>query len=428
MNNSNSIKIIKGNIIFTSVPEGFNITEQGFLVMRDGKVEGVYESLPDIYSGIEITDYGDKLIIPGMNDLHCHAPQFRNLGMAMDRELLPWLENYTFPEESRFKDKEYARSVYSAFIREIWKQGTTRIAVYSTVHKSAALQLMELFEKSGLGAYVGKVNMDRNCPDSIRESAEGSLADTRELLEASAGKDSLVRPIITPRFVPSCSARLLEGLGELAVEYFAPVQSHLSENKGEIEWVKELHPDSSCYGDVYDKYKLFGQTPTLMAHCVYSDEQERELMRSRGVIAVHCPTSNMNVGSGMMPVRTFLDEGIRVALGSDISGGHTCSIFKTMVYAIQISKLLWAESGKQISFLSNSETFYMATKGGGSFFGNVGSFEKGYDFDALVIDDSELSTLGYTIEQRLERFIYVGDDRHILHRYVQGKLIEEPEL
>jgi len=428
MTTSNSIKIIKGNIIFTPTPKNFTIIEQGFIVIQDGCVEGVYKSLPTMYSEIEVTDYGDKLIIPGMNDLHCHAPQFRNLGMAMDKELLPWLDNYTFPEESRFKDEEYARRVYSEFVREIWKQGTTRIAVYSTVHKSAALQLIELFENAGLGAYVGKVNMDRNCPDSIRETAEGSLADTRDLLEASAAKDSLVKPIITPRFVPSCSDRLLEGLGALALQYGVPVQSHLSENRGEIEWVKELHPDSSYYGEVYDKYGLFGQTPTLMAHCIYSNEQEMSLMRSRGVIAVHCPTSNMNVGSGMMPVRKFLDAGIRVALGSDISGGHTCSIFKTMVYAIQVSKLLWADSGKQTAFLSNSEAFYMATKGGGSFFGMVGSFEKGYDFDALIIDDSELNRFGYTLEQRLERFIYVGDDRHILHRYVQGKLIEEPAV
>lgn len=150
-------------------------------------------------------------------------------------------------------------------------------------------------------------------------------------------------------------------------------------------------------------------------------------MKKNKVTAVHCPSSNLNVGSGMMPIRKFLDNNINIGFGSDISGGHTCSLFKTMVYAIQVSKLFWANSNKKIPFLSNSEAFYIATKGGGSFFGKVGSFEKGYDFDALIIDDSSLNYYDYTIEQRLERFVYMGDDRHILHRYVCGNLIDEPK-
>lgn len=426
MNWKTSSKILKGNIIFTSSPEKFTIVKHGFIVVINGKVDGVYKDLPKEYKDCEIIDYGNRLIIPGMNDLHCHASQFKHLGMAMDKELLHWLNDYTFPEESKFQDREYGKKIYQRFIKEIWKQGTTRIAVFATVHKDATMDLMDLFIKSGLGAYVGKVNMDLNCPPFICESLENSLRDAEEIILKYGNKSSLVKPIITPRFVPSCSGELLSGLGMLCKKYNTPVQSHLSENKGEIQWVKELHPDSKYYGDVYNKCNLFGQTPTLMAHCSFSSEEEIALMKAHDVFAVHCPSSNLNVGSGMMPIRKFIDNDIKLGFGSDISGGHTTSLFKTMVYAIQVSKLFWANSNKEIPFLSNSEAFYIATKAGGSFFGKVGSFESGYEFDALVIDDSELNYYDYSLEQRLERFIYIGDDRHIYHRYVSGNLIEEP--
>ena len=420
------IKIFKGNIIFTKTPESFTVIEQGYIIVQNGKVKEVCENLPIEYKDLEIIDYGNKLIIPGMNDLHCHAPQFKNLGIAMDKDLLPWLNDYTFPEEGKFKDLDYSENMYKRFIKEVWKQGTTRIAVFATVHKAASLQLMDLFKKSGLGAFVGKVNMDLNCPDFLRETSEASLQDTEDILVSYGNKTSLVKPIVTPRFVPTCSSDLLQGLGELCAKYGVPMQSHLSENKSEIQWVKELYPDSNYYGEVYDKFSLFGQTPTLMAHCSFSSEEEIALMKKNNVMAVHCPSSNLNVGSGMLPIRNFINKGIKLGFGSDISGGHTCSLFKTMVYAIQVSKLFWANSNKEIQFLSNAEAFYIATKGGGSFFGKVGSFEKDYDFDALILDDSELNYLDYSLEERLERFIYVGDDRHILHRYVCGNLIEEP--
>lgn len=421
-----SKRIFKGNILYTPTPERFSVINKGFIVVDDGKIEGVFAKLPLQYKNYDITDYGDKLIIPGMNDLHSHASQFRHLGMAMDKELLPWLNDYTFPEEARFRDTEYSKKIYKRFIKEIWKQGTTRIAVFATVHKEAVIQLLDLFIEAGLGAYVGKVNMDTNCPSFICENTEQSLLDTEELITGHGNKTTLVKPIITPRFVPNCSNEVLRGLGELCLKYNVPVQSHLSENKDEIHWVKDLHPDSRFYGDIYNQFNLFGQTPTLMAHCSFSLEEEMDLMKTNGVMAVHCPSSNLNVGSGMMPARKFAEKKIKLGFGSDISGGHTCSLFKTMVYAIQVSKLFWANSEKRVEFLSNSEAFYIATKGGGGFFGKVGSFEKGYDFDALIIDDSELNYDNYSLEQRLERFIYIGDDRYILHRYVRGNLIKEP--
>ncbi|MCR6544303.1 guanine deaminase [Dehalobacterium formicoaceticum] len=422
------IKIIKGNIVFTPTPDKFTVLPHGHILVSDGKVKGVYQELPREYRNLAITDYGDRLIIPGMNDLHCHASQFKHVGMAMDKELIPWLENYTFPEEAKFQDTKYAEKIYQNFIKEIWKQGTTRIVVFATVHKESTMRLLDMFINSGLGAYVGKVNMDNNCPDYIRENSADSLKDTEDIIIKYQNKSPLVKPIITPRFAPSCSEWLLAELGKLGQKFGIPVQSHLSENKNEVKWVQKLFPDADYYGDVYRQYDLFGATPTLMAHCSLSSEEEMKLMKENNVLAVHCPTSNLNVGSGLMPIRRFMDRGIKLGLGSDLSGGHLPSLMKVMVYAIQTSKIFWANSEKQMDFLTNSEAFFIATKGGGSFFGKVGSFEAGYDFDALIIDDEELNYLDYTLEERLERFIYLGDDRHILHRYVSGNLIKKPDF
>ncbi len=422
------VKIYKGNILFTKIKDKFEIIENGFILVKNGKILDLYKNLPIEYQNFEVIDFSDNLIIPGMNDLHCHAPQFRNLGMAMDKELIPWLDNYTFPEESKFKNIEYADKVYKNFIKEVWRHGTTRIAVFATVHKESSIRLINLFNQSGLGAFVGKVNMNINCTDDLLEVTEKSISDTEYILENYYNTDALVNPIITPRFIPSCNSELLKSLGDLALKYNTPTQSHLSENLLEIYWFRQLQPESEFYGDAYNRFNLFGQTKTLMAHCVYSCDKELELMKKNNVFAVHCPNSNLNLGSGIMPVRKFLDNDINIALGSDISGGHDLSIFKVMVNAIQCSKLLWVNSDKQVDFLTLSEAFYMATKGGGSFFGKVGSFEKDYDFDALVLDDSNLNPESYSLIERLERFIYIGDDRNIIHRYVRGEEISYPKF
>lgn len=422
------VQIYKGNILFTKIKDKFEIIENGFIIVKNGKILNLYKNLPSEYQNFEVIDFSNNLIIPGMNDLHCHAPQFRNLGMAMDKELIPWLDNYTFPEEGKFKSIEYSDKVYKDFIKEVWRHGTTRIAVFATVHKESSIRLMDLFKQSGLGALVGKVNMNINCTDDLLEDTEKSISDTEYILENYYNADELVNPIITPRFIPSCNSELLKSLGDLAIKYNVPTQSHLSENLGEIDWVKQLQPESEFYGDAYNRFNLFGQTKTLMAHCVYSCDKELELMKKNNVFAVHCPNSNLNLGSGIMPVRKFLDNDINIALGSDISGGHDLSIFKVMVNAIQCSKLLWVNSNKQVDFLTLSEAFYMASKGGGSFFGKVGSFEKNYDFDALVLDDSNLNPESYSLIERLERFIYIGDDRNIIHRYVRGEEISDPKF
>ena len=424
------MKIYRANILHTPTPDRLEIIPRGYIVVgSDGLVEGVYTELPENLDWRrQVMDFGDKLLIPAFNDLHVHAPQYRNMGLALDLELLPWLNTYTFPEETKYADPEYARRLYRRFVHELWMQGTMRSAVFATIHPEATRILADLFIQAGMGAYVGLVGMNRNSPDTLQNTTAEVMEGMRMLKKHldEHNPSGLVRPIITPRFVPSCSDKMLTALGEYATETGLPVQSHLSENRSEIDWVKELEPESTCYGDAYNRYGLFGQTPTLMAHCCYTDGEEMELMKKNGVYVVHCPMSNSNLSSGMAPIRKFLNAGINVALGTDVSAGHHMSMLRVMQYAIQVSKLNYAQTKGEMPFLSLSEVFYLATKGGGSFFGKVGSFEPGYEFDALLVDDTYLNYDHYTLPQRLERYIYLGDDRDIKRRFCRGVELSEP--
>lgn len=427
-------QIYKAHVIYTKEKDRFEVMENGYVAVdADGRVSGVASNLSSLdCEDAEVTDFGDRLLIPAMNDLHVHAPQYRNQGIAMDLELLPWLQKYTFPEEMKYADLGYAERMYRRFVRDLWRFGTMRACVFATIHTESTLLLMRLFQEAGMGALVGKVAMNRNCPEGLSESVEEMVRGYESIIGELNG--ALVRPIITPRFIPSCTPEMLHACGELAAKYQLPVQSHLSENKDEIALVQLLEKESSCYGDAYDHYGLFGQTPTVMAHCVWTEGEELELMKRRGVMVAHCPTSNFNVASGMAPIRKFLDEGLQVGLGSDISGGHDLSIFRMMVYAIQVSKIHYQRqreqpsSGSKARFITLSEAFWLATKSAGSFFGRVGTFEPGYAFDALVIDDSDLNHDHYSLLERLERYIYLGDDRQIMHRFCQGKEIAEPNI
>ena len=427
INENNHIQIYKGNIVYSPTMEQLTTMENGYLIVKKDLVVGTYQQLPEKYQHCQVQDFGHRLILPGFVDLHFHAPQFANRGLGLDKELLPWLEEYTFPEESKFKDLSYAKEIYPQVIHALWKNGTTRSVIFASVHKESTKYLLDLFMDSGLGAFVGKVNMDRNCPDFILEDSDQSLSETLEIIEEYSNKSKLVHPILTPRFVPTCSVPLMEKLGAFAKDHKVFIQSHISENQGEVDWVKELHPESVDYASIYEQYGLFGQQPTIMAHCVYNTEKEIERMATSGVYAAHCPNANYNLASGIMPVRSFLNKGVSVGLGTDVGAGHQVSIPKVMTAAVQASKIKWLESGKVLAPLKLSEVFYLGTKGGGRFFGKVGSFEPDYAFDALIIDDQELGTLDLTLTERVERYLYIGDDRHIQKRFVAGKEVAEPK-
>lgn len=424
-----NIYCIKGDIVYTKEFGILECVEDGFIVLKDSKVKGVYKELPKEFLGLKVIDYSNLLIIPGLIDLHLHAPQFPNIGLGLDKELLPWLQTYTFPEESKYSDLEYAKKVYSKLIKELWKYGTTRCCVFATIHKDSSKLLLDLFNTSGLGAYVGKVNMDYNSPDTLIEYTDKSIEDTEDIIKEYKSKYPLVNSIITPRFVPTCSDKLLNALGDLAKKYNTPVQSHLSENRDEIKMVSDRYQNQPNYASVYNSYNLLGDTKTIMAHCIHLTKEEIDLLRDKEVYVAHCPTSNANLSSGIAPIRKLIKNNIKVGLGSDISGGHTLSLMEVMAYTMQMSNLKWIESNYEDSPLNTAEVFYLATKGGGEFFGKVGSFEEGYDFDALIIDDNKNDNLiKLTLEERLQKFIFSGDFREIKTRYVNGKVVNEPNL
>lgn len=420
------IYALRGNICYSQDKNHLEVVDKGYVVCDNGKSAGVFTELPDGYLDIPCRDYSEALIIPGLIDLHVHAPQFAFRGLGMDLELLEWLNINAFPEEARFEDLEYAKKSYTIFTEALRKSATTRAAVFATLHVEATQILMELIEASGIKALVGKVNMDRNSPDYLCEkSSVQSAADTRCWIKNTAGKYKNVKPILTPRFIPSCTDGLLKELSAIQKEFNLPLQSHLSENLKEISYVKELCPDINFYGEAYETAGLFGgNCPTIMAHCVYSTEEEINLMKEKGVFVAHCPQSNINLASGIAPIRTYLNRDLFVGLGSDIAGGFSESIFRAMSDAIQGSKLYWRFIDDTVKPLTAEEAFYLGTKGGGAFFGKVGSFEAGYEFDAVVLDDSNLPhPQELNTKQRLERLIYLSDDRNIISKYVSGNKV-----
>ena len=419
-------EIWKGNICYSLSRTQLRTVEGGYLVWEDGLSAGVFETLPERYASLPVTDWGDKLIVPGLCDLHIHAPQYPHRALGLDMELIDWLNTRAFPEEEKYENPEYARRAYHVFAGCLKRGATTRACVFASRHVEATKILMEELEQAGIYAYVGKVNMDRNSTPRLQEASAGqSLANTRAWLEETLGSYRRVKPILTPRFIPSCTDELLYGLAALQREYKLPMQSHLSENRGEIAWVKELCPTSRFYGDAYDSYGLFGsEGPAIMAHCVSSEEEERRLMKQRGVFIAHCPASNTNLSSGIAPMRIYFEVEQNMGLGSDIAASHTDSIFRAMTDAIQMSKLYWRYVDDTKKPLTAAEAFWLGTCGGGAFFGRVGSFEPGYEQDALIIDDSGIDIVDpLSLQDRLERVMYLSDDRHLVAKYSGGERV-----
>ena len=351
----------------------------------------------------------------------------------MDLELMDWLNRYTFPEEEKYQDVGYAKTAYGMFVDALRRSATTRACIFATRHRPATELLMQQMEESGLVSYVGKVNMDREASPALTEdSAEISAYTTFGWINAVKDKFVNTKPILTPRFIPCCTDKLMEELREIQMAYGIPVQSHLSESKGEIEFVKFLRPEDPFYGDSYNDYDLFGKNDdihtdvkTVMAHCVWSTKEEVELMYQNGVFVAHCPASNMNLTSGIAPIRKYLDRGLNIGLGSDIAGGHSGSIFRAITDAIQVSKMYFRMVDESARPLVFSEAFYLATKGGGAFFGKTGSFEAGYEFDAVVLDDSVLvHPQPLNLAERMERAVYLGlDEKNITAKFVAGRHI-----
>ena len=417
---------LKGTICYSISPQELSVTPNSYLICSQGKCAGIFPALPEKYRGIPCTDYNDDLIIPGLTDLHVHAPQYTFRASGMDLELLDWLNTYAFPQEARYENLEFARSAYSIFAEDMKKSPNTRACIFGTLHVPATELLMELMDKTGLKTMIGKVNMDRNGSPILQEtSAEASAQATVTWIEDTLNRFENTTPILTPRFTPACTDQLMAKLSQIQKKYHLPMQSHLSENFGEIEWVKELCPGTHFYGEAYHQFQLFGgDCPTIMAHCVHSSEEELALMKKQGVYVAHCPQSNTNLSSGIAPARHYLEAGLHVGLGSDIAGGTSLSILRAMADAIQVSKLYWRLVDSSAKPLTLEEAFYLGTEGGGSFFGKVGSFREGYEFDAVILNSSTIPTpLSLSPKDRLERLVYLSDDRNITGKYVSGRKI-----
>lgn len=423
--------VLRGDICYSAEKDKVKTIAGGYLVCEDGICRGAYPVLPEKYAHLPVEDLGSLLILPGMVDLHIHAPQFSYRGLGMDLELMDWLQVQAFPEETKYADLDYAARAYGIFADCMKKSATTRACIFASRHREATLLLMEQMERAGLVSYVGKLNMDQGAPDDLQESsAEESAEETIRWIEACAGRFENTLPMITPRFVPSCSRALLERLREIQANYGCAVQSHLSENLSEIELVGELFPECGFYGQVYDQYGLFGRNAgrpvkTVMAHCIYSSDAELEMMQAQDVFIAHCPASNINVRSGIAPIRKYLDRDMKLGLGSDVAGGQTESMFRAITDAIQVSKLHWRLCDQSLRELRFDEAFYLATRGGGEFFGRVGAFEDGYEFDAVVIDDSDLPhPQELNVHDRLERAVYLGADRSgVRAKFVRGRRV-----
>ena len=413
-------EILRGNLVHTPEWGKLECVPRGYIVLEDGAVEGVYQTLPERYAALPAADYGDCLIIQSFADMHLHAPQYPMLGMGMDLPLLDWLETYTFRTEARFRDLDFARRVYRQLAEDLLSSGTTRVAMFSSRHTDATLVLMEELERAGVTGYVGKVNMDRNGGEAQERPGE-SIPETLRWLEGC--RFPHVKPILTPRFTPSCSDGLLEELGNLAAERGLPVQSHLSESPGEISWVRELRPDCGQYWETYRKHGLW-KKGTLMAHCVHSDEKEREAMAEAGVWAVHCAASNVNLCSGTAPVRELLDQGVRVVLGSDIAGGDQLAMNRAVTASIRASKVRHMETGA--AFLTVPEAYYLGSAAGHGYAGGGRGFQPGKPLHAVVVDSGGFPPAARPprLEERFERALYLMEKRHIRAVYSEGRKVK----
>ncbi|MDP4109290.1 MAG: amidohydrolase family protein [Bacillota bacterium] len=427
--------VLKGTFAHTPQIDGFQFLEDHFLVSDGEKIVGLFKNLPEQYKNLRLYDYTGKIIIPGMSDLHIHAPQyaFRGIGQNIEGSNWDsWFERYAFPDESRYMDLDYAGKAYERLANDLLKTPTTRLSMFATIHRPATELLMDILDKKGFGGYVGKVNMDRNSIEGLLESTEETLSETEKWINECSGKYGLIKPIITPRYIPSCTDEAMAGLSKLIEKYDLPVQSHLSEGLDEIEWVKSLKPEITCYGQGYDMYNMLGgKTKCIQAHCIFPTDEEFELIsRRENLWVAHCADANLHSCGTSAPILKYIRAGVKVGLGSDSAGGSFINLFRVMWEAIIASKVHWAytvrknEPFVKKDFLSLANAFYLATKGGGSFFGNVGSFEAGYQCDAVVLDDSRLiDIIPRTTYERLERMISLSDDREIAAKFINGKKV-----
>jgi guanine deaminase len=409
----------------TSPKSSYQYFDDGVLVTRNSKIVAVGDYLPLINQHPDATlhDYSGKLLIPGLIDSHLHFPQTEMIA-SFGEQLLDWLENYTFPVESKFADELYASKIADIFLRQLFKHGTTTAMVYSSVHKQAADALFKAAQRSKMLLIAGKVCMDRHCPPWLQDTPESAQQDSAELIEKWHGKDRL-NYAITPRFAPTSSEAQLHALGELAQQYpDVYIQSHLSENHSEIAWVKSLYPKYTGYLDVYDHFNLL-RPKAVYGHCLHLEEQEWQRFAESGATIAFCPTSNLFLGSGLFNFKHAEQLNIPVALASDVGGGTSFSMFRTLGEAYKVCQL-------QSHQVDPMHGLYLMTQGAALGLGieeHVGNLNPGSDADFVILDPDfdELSTLRFLEHRKPEDIIFalsmLADDRAISATYIAGEAV-----
>lgn len=405
-------------------PAGF--IEDGLLVVEDGCIKAAgpaRDLLPTLPHDAVVTDYSGRLILPGFVDTHIHYVQ-ADVIAAYASQLLDWLEDHTFPAERRFEDPAHAREVASFFLDELMRNGTTTALVFGSVHAVSADAFLEAAHGRNLRMIAGKALMDRNCPAYLQDTAETGYRDSSALLEKWDGEGRL-NYAITPRFAATSTPAQLELAGKLAREHpDAFIQSHVAENLKEVEWVRSLFPEARSYLDVYDRCGLL-RDRAVYAHCIHLDETDRRRMAASGAIAAACPTSNLFLGSGLFDFGAAIESGMRVALATDVGGGTSFSMLRTMSEAYKVAQM----RGHR---LTPWRAFYLATLGGAEALrldDRIGNFEPGKEADFIVLrmDSTPLIERRMKVAkapaEKLFALMMMGDDREIGATYIMGKRV-----
>jgi guanine deaminase len=378
---------------------------------------GSYQALAPRFAEVPTEHLPGRLIAPGFVDMHIHYPQLDVIGSPADG-LLPWLENYTFPEESRFSGAEHSAEAADFFLAELLRNGVTTALAFATSHTESVNALFTAAQKASLRLMTGKCLMDQNSPEGVRDDTVQSLADTEALIQRWHGVDRLGYAI-TPRFVPSCSEAQLRGAGELAAKYpDVWIQSHVAENKDEIAWVHKLYPEARSYLSVYEQFGLL-RPRAVYAHCIHIDDEDRALMRSTGTAAAVSPTSNLFLGSGFFDYEGADRIGFPYGLASDVGGGTSFSPFHTMLAAYYVGREGQTKPGLS---LSPQQLWWQHTAGAARALGLdgvVGNLQPGCEADFVILNPqatpllARKTALAGKLDELLFALIVLGDDRVI---------------
>ncbi|TLZ25088.1 MAG: guanine deaminase [Gammaproteobacteria bacterium] len=405
-------------------PDTFEFFDDGLLVTADGRVASIgpaRELLAALPSDAELVEHRDSILMPGFVDTHVHYPQTDIVGTG-GRQLLDWLEHYTFPAERGFADPAHAREVAEFFLDELVRNGTTTALVFCSVHPASVQAFFEAAAARRMRMAAGKVLMDRNCPQYLRDTPETGERATRELLAAWHGRERLLYAI-TPRFAPTSSDAQLASAGRLATDYpDALIQTHVAENLDEVAWVKRLFPEARSYLDVYDRYGLLRER-AIYAHCIHFDEVDRARMAQSGAAAAFCPSSNLRLGSGLFDVASADAAGMRFSIATDVAAGSSFSMLQTLSDAYKVAQL-------SQQHLSPLRAFYLATLAGARALGvddRVGRFAVGTEADFIVLDLRATPLLARrtarsrTLAEKLLVLLTLGDDRAVSRTYILGR-------